>query len=88
MNITPKTTAKELKLYLKENGFDLNVRLCTGTLKQYFIVGAKKVNGEYRPIVTEKLNKFFNENFTGFDNSKFDMMSSYNGGQSTFIRRY
>lgn len=81
-------TTEEVKEILKNAGFNLSVRKCTGTLKQYYIVGSRKINGLYQNINTPELTAFLNENFVGFDGKKFDQTYSYNGGLSTLINKF
>lgn len=87
MTITRSTTAKELKGFLRENGFSLNARKCTGTMKNYFIIGSKRSVDGYKRIDTAQLKSFLNLNFLGFEGKGFDEFS-FNGGLSTLIRRY
>lgn len=80
-----KDTAKKLKSYLMTNGFKLNVKTLKGSMKNYFMIGARKVNGTFHLINTEALNDFLNANFIGFDGKEFRKDFSYNGGLSTHI---
>jgi len=79
------TDSKDLKTFFKSNGFNLSVRRCKGTMKQYFIVGGRKKDGIFPSINTKKLNDFLNKHFLGFDRKPFELMFSYNGGLSTLI---
>jgi len=80
-------TTKEVQQFLKDNGFNLSVRKCTGTLKQYFMIGGRKKNGIYPNINTQELTDFLNIHFKGFANHPFNRHYSYNGGLSTLIQR-
>lgn len=85
-------TTKEVKAFLKENGFDLTVKKLNGSMGGYYMIGGRKNKdtNRYESIATPKLINFLSENFLPFDyyneGKKGFTELSFNGGLSTEVQ--